>query len=69
MQLLIVQTRRVEQDEFEHYRSSLALEEPSVFNLEMCLASQGFVYSLFCPDIIVSHLSFALSLSLITVIY
>lgn len=47
VQLLILQTCKVEQNEFEHYRSSSALEEPSIFNLEMCLTSQGFIYSPF----------------------
>lgn len=59
--LLILQTGKVEQDEFEPYRSISTLEEPSVFNLEMCLASQGFIYNPFCPGNIFSHLSFALS--------
>lgn len=43
--------------------TEVALEAPSIFSLEMCLASQGFIYSLFSPGIIFSHLSFALSLT------
>lgn len=61
--LLILQTCKVEQDEFEPYRSGSALEEPSVFNLETCLASQGFIYNPFCPGNIFSRVSSALSLT------
>lgn len=69
VQLLILQTCKVEQDEFGHYRSSRVLEEPSTYNLEKCLASQSIKHSPLHSGINLFNLSFTLALSLSNTIY